>query len=167
MANKCYKNVKERPDVKSVDIELAISDIETEGVFVNYYTKNTVAYLPWAQDRPQKNAIKYNCVRVAVAIKENAAEKYGQSEKAELWDGYCGFEQCALCRLPNPTAKMRVRGLCKKGSIFDKEYYFVIMENGKQAYLGRYFSLISYNEQQNLWMWTDSKDANSKGIDLF
>ena len=62
---------------------------------------------------------------------------------------------------------MRVRGLCKKGSIFDKEYYFVIMENGKQAYLGRYFSLISYDEQQNLWMWTDSKDANSKGIDLF
>ena len=46
MANKCYKNVKDRPGVKSVDINLAISDIETEGVFVNYYTKNTVAYLP-------------------------------------------------------------------------------------------------------------------------
>ena len=96
-----------------------------------------------------------------------AGAKYGEKEKAEIWDGNCGVEECALCGLPNPTAKMRVRGHCKKGSIFDKEYYFVIMENGKQAYLGRYFSLISYNEQQNLWMWTDSKDANSKGIDLF
>ena len=166
MANKCYKNVKERPGVKSIVSQLAITDTETEGIFVNHYTGNTIGYLPWAQDRPQKKAPNYNCVRLTVEAKENTDAKYGKKEKAEIWDGNCGLEECALCKLPNPTAKIKVRGLCKKGSLFDKEYYYYIMEDGKQAYLGRYFSLISYDDNENLWLWTDAKDANSKGNDL-
>ena len=165
MANKCYKNVKEKSGVRSVVSQLAITDSETDGLFVYYYTGNTIAYLPWAQDRPQKLATNYNCVRVTVEAKEDTGAKYGEKEKAEIWDGNCGVEECALCALPNPTAKMKVRGLCKVGSLFDKEYYYIIMENGKQAYLGRFSSLISYDEEQNLWLWTDAKDDNSKGND--
>ena len=164
MLNKCYKNVKEKDGVKSVVSQLAISDIKTEGVFIDYYSEAGIAYLPWAQDRPQKKATNYNCVRLTVEAKEKDA-KYGEKEKAEIWDGNCGVEECALCGLPKPTAKMKVRGLCKVGSLFDKEYYYIILETGKQAYLGRFSSLLLYDEQQNLWLWTDSKDSNSKGND--
>ena len=162
MKNKCYKDVTEKDGVRSVVSQLAISDIKTEGNFIDYYTDKQVEYLPWAQDRPQKKATNYNCVRVTVEAKELDA-KYGEKQKAEIWDGNCGVEECALCGLPNPTAKMKVRGLCQVGSLFDKEYYYVILETGKQAFLGRFTSLILYDEEEKLWSWTDSKDSMSKG----
>ena len=163
MRNKCYKTVGDKPGVKSITSQLAITDIEREGVFVNHYTKDTITYLPWARDRPAKKATNYNCVRLTVEVKENKDAKYGEVEKAEIWDGNCGVEECAVCGLPHHTVKLKVRGLCTVGSVFDKEYYFIILENGKQAYLGRYSSLISYHKDENRWLWTDSKDPTSKG----
>ena len=90
--------------------------------------------------------------------------KYGELLRSEIWDGNCGVPRCAFCRLQHPVAKIRVRGLCQVGSQFDKEYYYVIMENGKQAYLGRYSSLILYDDEQSIWSWTDAMDSNSQGI---
>ena len=83
MKNKCYKDVTEKDGVRSVVSQLAISDIKTEGNFIDYYTDKQVEYLPWAQDRPQKKATNYNCVRVTVEAKELDA-KYGEKQKAEI-----------------------------------------------------------------------------------
>ena len=89
--------------------------------------------------------------------------KYGEMLKAEIWDGRASEEECALCEIPAPTAKMRVRGLCKVGSLFDKEYNYVILENGTQAYLGIHTSVIVFDAKEKHWVWTDSKDEDSKG----
>ena len=158
----CYKDVKGKESVHSIVSQLAITDTKTEGVFLDHYTEKQIAYLPWAQDRPQKKTTNYNCVRVTVEAKALDG-KYGEKQKAEIWDGNCGVEECALCGLPIPVAKMRVRGLCKVGSLFDKEYYYIILENGTQAYLGRYTSLILFDADEKQWSWTDSKDSISRG----
>ena len=163
MKNKqCYKQVQGKEDVYSVVVQIAITDVAIEGSFVDYYSGNEIEYLPWAQDRPQKNAVNYNCVRITVEVKDINA-KYGEMSKAEIWDGRGGEEECALCDIPAPTAKMRVRGLCKVGSLYDKEYNYMILENGIQAYLGIHTSVIAYDAEEKHWSWTDSKDEGSKG----
>ena len=158
----CYKDVKGKESVYSIVSQLAITDTNTEGVFIDHYTETQIGYLPRAQDRPQKKTTNYNCVRVTVEAKALDG-KYGERQQAEIWDGNCGVEECALCGLPKPVAKMRVRGLCKVGSLFDKEYYYIILENGTQAYLGRHTSLILFNADEKQWSWTDSEDSISRG----
>ena len=162
MQNKrCYKNVEGKDDSMSAIIQLGVTDEAKEGMFVDFYTEENIEYLPWAQDRPMK-ATKYNCVRVTVEGKERG-EKYGQKQLAEIWDGPCQIEECAMCNLPTHVARMKVRGLCKIGSVFDKVYYYTILENGTQAYMGRHNSLILYNTVNKYWEWRDSRDADSIG----
>ena len=162
MKNQCYYNVTGKDGVLFIDAQLAITDAQTEGTFIDHYSKEPIEYLPWEQDRPQKKATNYNCLRVTVEAKK-LNSKYGERERAEIWDGSCSVKECALCGLPTPAAKMKVRGLCKVGSLFDKEYFFYILENGEQAYLGRHSSLISYDSWEKLWSWTDARSAMSKG----
>ena len=162
MKNHCYHDVPGKDGVLSIDAQLAITDAQTEGSFIDHYSKEPIEYLPWKQDRPQKKATNYNCVLVNVEAKQ-LNSKYGEREQAEIWDASCPNEKCALCDLPTPAVKIKVRGLCKVGSLFDKEYFYYILENGKQAYLGKQSSLISYDSEEKLWSWTDAGDSTSRG----
>ena len=66
MKNKqCYKEVQGKEDVYFIFSQLAITDAEIEGLFVDYYTGQIMEHLPWAQDRPQKKAFNYNCISLA------------------------------------------------------------------------------------------------------
>ena len=58
---------------------------------------------------------------------------------------------------------MRVRGLCEAGSSFDKIYYYVMLETGTQAYLGRYSSMIMFDPRKNYWTWIDAATPASLG----
>ena len=162
MKNKqCFKEFEGKKDL-IVTSWLAITDADVEGQFVDFYTRDPVDHLPWRQDFPLKDAYNYQCLVVSVEA-EQEATRYGTLKKAEIYDANCGILVCALCSLPTPTAKMRVRGLCKVGSMFDKEYHYVILESGSQAYLGRDSSLIVFQPESNYWLWTDAKDPSSKG----
>ena len=73
------------------------------------------------------------------------------------------MEYCDVCEVPTPTRKMHVRGLCS-ASLFDRDYTYVINENGKPMFLGYRSSVIFYDEDVLGWVWYDRKDNRSVAI---
>ena len=73
------------------------------------------------------------------------------------------MEYCDVCEVPTPTRKMHVRGLCS-ASLFDRDYTYVINENGKPMFLGYRSSVIFYDEDVLGWVWFDRKDNRSVAI---
>lgn len=140
-----------------VNTWLAITDSDQEGVWSNYYTKEKMSHLPWAENQPYEEAFSYNCVKFQVKIKNND----GKPPIADLHNTKCIVtEKCPTCRISQPTLKIHVRGLCQS-SMFDRKYIYTTQNDGEVMYLGEQSSVITYDKNSHKWVWRDSKNNES------
>ena len=60
---------------------------------------------------------------------------------------------------------MHVRGLCSD-SLYDRKYFYNIGEDGRIMFLGEEESMIRFDEENSVWIWTDRNFPNSKGSEF-
>ena len=140
-----------------VNTWLAITDNDKEGVWTNYYTKEKMYKLPWAENQPYQDAFSYNCVQLQVKFENNNGER----PIADLQNDKCIVtEKCPTCRILQPTLKIHVRGLCQS-SMFDRKYIYTTQNDGEVMYLGEQSSVITYDKNSHRWILRDSKNNES------
>ena len=132
--------------------------LETTQVWRGWYNNLQVDFLPWFPNHPYAGGFKYNCMI-------GAQNKNYTQDQMQIFDEECSKSNtvCPLCRIDAPVLKVRVRGLCPLTK-FDTEYTYTISGEGKPLYLGYYTSTISYNTEEQSWLWVTKLDNESIAI---
>ena len=159
-SSNCLSETKSPPGTFRLSVWIGNSDEEEEGIWKGIYEGDLVTYTPWKEGRPYPGGIAYNCMRTEVESKR-AANRYGEINVAEVMDDDCNVGKCLVCEIEKPTLKMHVRGLCSS-SFYDKVYLYNIDSNGKVLFVGKYNSVIYYDNDDNQWVWYDRKFNSSK-----
>ena len=122
-----------------------------EGTWKTWYDKTVVKHLPWAPSRPYIGGTTFNCLSVQIKLDENKAQSV-QVEEVQVVDEECNKRFCPLCKVRRPILEVKLRGLCPEID-FDRTYIYNIGKNGKPIYRGLVTSIISYNQDQSVWVW--------------
>ena len=129
----------------------ATDDLE-EGTFRNRYTDQVLEYMPWMPGSPYPDATSYNCLNGLQFVKSGTSQQILAGSKVR--DEPCeGRLYCNLC-LSRKNLIIKVRGLCG-GSHFDRSYKLSIDQNNLPVYLGETSSSISFDKENEQWIWQD------------
>ena len=163
MASDCVEQSKDDPSIIRFTASLGGDDFEEEGTFRTVKDSTLIEHLPWAAGRPNAGGFDYGCLTLVMMFKTGGDQNMF-IESQELWDEVCyrppGY--CTLCSVDAPVIEMRVRGLCTE-SIYDDKYFYNIAEDGKMMFLGEEESIIKFDDQRNVWIWSDRNYPESSG----
>ena len=95
-------------DTCTIEVYLAGSDMETEGLWTTWYDRTLIQYLPWGSGSPITEGANYNCMMLKNKMRDTGHPHF-VPETSFVYDMLCSAKFCPVCLVDMDVRKMTLR----------------------------------------------------------